>query len=367
VLIKIKASLLKLFVRKKITNFDIKNVKKIIFFRYDRIGDMIISTPVFRELKLNFPNINITVLASEVNKDILSNNPYIDEVFVNYKNNLLGDLKTLLKLRKYFFDVCIEFDHSVIPHAIIRLNIIKPKIIISVEKKGRYGVLGSELMMYDFFTKKKQNSHFRDIWLETLSPFGFSPSSNHYDLFCTNSQIEEAINYINKFNNKFLIGINLQGAVDGKKINFLELNQICKGLFNFSKDIQIVILSSPINYQETKEKVKRMKLSYLEASYKTKTILDAAALIKQFDLIISPDTSVVHIASTFNIPILSIHENNYESYELFAPTSNLSRTVFSKSKSSLRGFSIDQLLIYSQELIELKKSQKKSSNFSSKG
>ena len=72
-------------------------------------------------------------------------------------------------------------------------------------------------------------------------------------------------------------------------------------------------------------------------------------------MIISPDTSIVHVASTFNIPIISIHENNYESYKLFRPTSKFSRTIFSNSKNSLVGFSIEELLIASKEIIELKK------------
>ena len=47
----IKASILRLITRKKRVDFEVKNAKKILFFRYDRIGDMIISTPVFREFK----------------------------------------------------------------------------------------------------------------------------------------------------------------------------------------------------------------------------------------------------------------------------------------------------------------------------
>ena len=76
----IKAYLLKLLTRKKKNNFDIAKAKKILFFRYDRIGDMIVTTPVFRELKLANPNVHITVLASNANKDVLTNNPYIDSV-----------------------------------------------------------------------------------------------------------------------------------------------------------------------------------------------------------------------------------------------------------------------------------------------
>ena len=86
---RIKAYLLRFFTsKKKARNFDIRNVKKVLFFRYDRIGDMVITTPVFRELKQAYPDIEITVLASKVNQEVLANNPYVDKIYINHKNNL---------------------------------------------------------------------------------------------------------------------------------------------------------------------------------------------------------------------------------------------------------------------------------------
>jgi ADP-heptose:LPS heptosyltransferase len=350
-----KAYLLRVLTRKKSTIFDLRNTKKVLFFRYDRIGDMIITTPVFRELKLFLPQVEISVLASKINQSVLKNNPYVDHIFINHKNNFFIDFKTLFYLRKKKFDVCIEFDHSVVPHAILRLKVINPKVVISVDKKGRYGVSGGNLKLYDYYTKKKKNSHFRDIWLETLSPLGIKPKSNKYDLFCSEFQNDKAKRFVNNFYDKFLIGINLEGAVRGKKIKFSELFQICQGLYQNDKNIQIIILSSPNKFQILKEKVKKMSLDYVVISHKTESILDVAALIKKLDLIITPDTSIVHIASAFNKPIVSIHENNLASYKLFAPKSTLNRTVFSKSMYSLDGFSINSLLSHCFEIINLKR------------
>mgnify|MGYP001600091951 FL=1 len=352
---KIKAQLLRFFTSNKERDFDIKDVEKVLFFRYDRIGDMVITTPVFRELKLFFPEIKVSVLASKTNQSVLTNNPYIENVYVNHKNNFLSDLKTLLILRKKNFDACIEFDHSVVPHAIIRLKIINPKIVISVSKKGRYGVNGDELKLYDYFTEKPKDAHFRDIWLETLTPFGIKPKSNHYDLFCTDAQKQVAYNFISKFHDKFLIGINLEGAVKGKKIEFKDLEEICRGLFYVHNNVQVIILSAPNNFKRVGEMIRKMDLDYVVQSFKTNTILDLAALIDNLDLIISPDTSVIHIASTYNKPIVTIHENNLHSYKLFAPTSKLSRTVFSKSKNSLNGFSVNELIAYCLEIIKIQK------------
>mgnify|MGYP003981210165 CR=1 FL=1 len=352
---KIKAQLLRFFTSNKERDFDIKDVEKVLFFRYDRIGDMVITTPVFRELKLFFPEIKASVLASKTNQSVLTNNPYIENVYVNHKNNFLSDLKTLLILRKKNFDACIEFDHSVVPHAIIRLKIINPKIVISVSKKGRYGVNGDELKLYDYFTEKPKDAHFRDIWLETLTPFGIKPNSNHYDLFCTDAQKQVAYNFISKFHDKFLIGINLEGAVKGKKIEFKDLEEICRRLFYVHNNVQVIILSAPNNFKRVGKMIRKMDLDYVEQSFKTNTILDLAAVIDNLDLIISPDTSVIHIASTYNKPIVTIHENNLHSYKLFAPTSKLSRTVFSKSKNSLNGFSVNELIAYCLEIIKIQK------------
>jgi ADP-heptose:LPS heptosyltransferase len=349
---KIKAFILRNLASKKANDFDIHDAKSVLFMRYDRIGDMVITTPVYRELKLAYPHIKITVLASKANQDVLVNNPYIDNIVTNHKNNLLGDLSSLLKLRKQEFDVCIEFDHSVIPHAIIRLKVIKPKKVISVKKDGRYGVSGSELSLYDFYTEKPHNAHFRDIWLATLQPFGIMPKSNDYDLFITSDQQKQAQNFINQYTSKFLIGINLEGAVKGKKIKFSELWKICQGLYKVNNNVQIIILTTPSNLQRVDEKVTESSLDYVATSYKTNTILDVAALIQKLGLIITPDTSIVHIASAFNIPMVTIHEDNQDSYQLFSPVSTISKTVFSNSTKSLAGYSVHQVIEFSNSVID---------------
>ncbi len=339
-----KAYILRLLTRKSPTSFDIKQTKKILFFRYDRIGDMIVTTPVFRELKLANPNVDITVLASKVNKDILVNNPYVNAVETNYKNNLFSDLFTLLKLRVKNFDVCVEFDHSVVPHAIIRLKIIKPKVIISVKKDGRYGVKGNELTLYDFYTERPKNAHFRDIWLSVLSPFGILAKSKKYELFFTKEQEQCAIDYLKGFHNKKIIGINVEGAVAGKRIRFDKLKEICEGLYKGDENIQIIILSQPENLHTIIKQVIDMNLDYVIESYKTNTILDVSALIQQLDLIITPDTSIVHIASAFNKPIVTIHENNLDSYRLWGPTSTMNKTIFAKSEHGLFDYSVDDIV-----------------------
>jgi ADP-heptose:LPS heptosyltransferase len=230
--------------------------------------------------------------------------------------------------------------------------LINPKKVISVKKKGRYGVNGDKLKIYDFYTEKPDHTHFRDIWLSTLNPFDIVPLSKKFDIFYTEKQGLKAKEFLSKYSKRFLIGINLEGAVKGKKISINKFKEICNRLFNLNKNITIIVITSPDNEKIVKKNLLKMKLDFVIPSYSTKSILDASALISNLNLIITPDTSITHIASTFNIPIITIHEDNIESYELFSPLSDLSRTIFSDSKNSLRGFSVDAVIDSSIDILE---------------
>ena len=349
---KIKAYLLKLLTNKQKNLFDIKKSKSVLILKYDRIGDMVVTTPIFRELKKAYPSISISVLASKENKDVIKNNPYIDKIYTNYKNSIFNDLPTLLKLRKKSFDVCIELEHSVIPHAIFRLKIINPKKIITIHKDGRYGVKGSDLKLYDYFTNKDTKSHFGKIWLETLIFFGIKPSSNKYDFFLSNIERDKAKSFVLSMGNKIKIGINIEGSFPEKSIQKKELEQICRGLYSYCSNIKIVILASPNQILKKNKMISELGLDYVIPSYTTETIIDAAAIVEQLDLIITPDTSIVHIASSFDKPVVSIHENNKDSFRLWSPSSTLSKTIFATSRYGLVDYSVNDIVKSAVDILQ---------------
>ena len=55
---------------------------KILITRTDRIGDVMLSTPVFRAVREAYPKSHIAVLVRPYARDIVEGNPYIDEVII---------------------------------------------------------------------------------------------------------------------------------------------------------------------------------------------------------------------------------------------------------------------------------------------
>ena len=59
-----------------------KNPKSILLLRLDHIGDVLLTTPVFRALRKKFSSAKITVLVRSSTQELVYQNPYVDEVLV---------------------------------------------------------------------------------------------------------------------------------------------------------------------------------------------------------------------------------------------------------------------------------------------
>lgn len=69
-----------------------KNWKTILIVRLDAIGDMIFTTPFFRELRRNFPSCRILAVIRKVNAFLLKDCPYLDQVFLYESEQIEGEL-----------------------------------------------------------------------------------------------------------------------------------------------------------------------------------------------------------------------------------------------------------------------------------
>ncbi|MEI6493336.1 MAG: lipopolysaccharide heptosyltransferase family protein, partial [Verrucomicrobiota bacterium] len=114
---------------------------KILVIRHDNIGDLIITTPVFRALREHFPDAQIDALVNSYNFPILKNNPDLSHVHVytKRKHRPPGDsllmtrwrrLRVLLKLRSTHYDTAIVANWGYHPRLLRPARWIAPTSII---------------------------------------------------------------------------------------------------------------------------------------------------------------------------------------------------------------------------------------------
>ena len=101
---------------------DCSRIQKILVTRTDRIGDVVLSTPVFPAIKRRYPKVCVAALVLKETEAIVRGNPWIDQVIVyDKKGRYRSWWQTIWfgwSLRKERFDLVIHL------HPTNRVNII---------------------------------------------------------------------------------------------------------------------------------------------------------------------------------------------------------------------------------------------------
>ena len=87
---------------------DLSEVGSVLILRYDKIGDMIITLPIFRILKTRNPNLKLGILTSESNLEIVRGDEHVDNLFILYRNPFKL-FRELYRIRNVHYDVVLNF------------------------------------------------------------------------------------------------------------------------------------------------------------------------------------------------------------------------------------------------------------------
>ena len=82
------------------------NLTKVLFIRQDRIGDVLVSTPIFTSLKNRYPNIILDILLSKNNYFVLDNEFFIRKRWM-YNKKPWDIISLLRNLREEKYDYVI--------------------------------------------------------------------------------------------------------------------------------------------------------------------------------------------------------------------------------------------------------------------
>ncbi len=75
--------------------------KKILVIRPEKLGDLVVATPVFRALKASFPSSHLTVVTDELYGDILQDDPHVDHILrVQWKWRWRGKHEPIISLAR---------------------------------------------------------------------------------------------------------------------------------------------------------------------------------------------------------------------------------------------------------------------------
>ena len=293
---------------------NLKQAKKLLIFRQDRIGDMIISTPIFSKLKREYPDLHLSVLASPVNASVVENDPNIDQLVVE-ETNWLMKIKQILWLRKQKYDILLNFIFNKTTSIGVLARIICPKSIKVSQGPEKY-----KFYFNHFLTLKRGKKHTGELYVELVEKvFGLHFESNEYiyelyipertsagvNIFSENMKthiLQNGATY-----NGYIL-LNISASDPEKSFSATQSEEIALYLSQ-SRRIPTIIISAPWDNKIRQRIIERAHSPYCISFPENGNaeLLAIAEITNRAAFVVTPDTSIIHFASAMNTPVIGVY------------------------------------------------------------
>lgn len=283
-----------------------KAISRILIIHTAKIGDLICSTPVFREVKKKYPDAHITVISNPVTRELLEYNPNVDESIAlkntDYKG-LSGKLRLsdLIRRGKYDAGICLNPN---IPFAIALFwGLVPIRLSVMPDFSGFTFKLAS--VFFTYFEKHVRGKMVIETYMQMLKAIGISSNDISKEVYKSKDADAKAEQIIGKID-KPMIGIAVSS---GNKLKELGVDKIAAviNMILDDGDAYIVLIGS-------EQEIKAVDI-VLETVKKEDRVINAVsklhleelpALIERLSLFIGVDTGITYMADALSIPLINI-------------------------------------------------------------
>ncbi len=271
---------------------------KFLIIRFSSIGDIVLTTPVVRNLKEQCEGAEVHYLTKKQYQGILEHNPYIDKIHV-----LEGSLSELaIGLRQEHFHYVIDLHNN------LRTSRVKLKLHTTSFKFNKLNK--EKWLMVNFKKNTLPAIHIVDRYLKTVDFFIDKNDMKGLDFFIPEEDEVDLKNLPKTHQNSYIaFAIGAQHAT--KRLPDEKIISICK------KINQPIILLGDKNDAVVAEKVVSAIGENIYNACGKYNLNQSASLVKQAQLVISHDTGLMHIAAAFKKQIISIWGNTIPEFGMY--------------------------------------------------
>jgi len=284
------------------------DITKFLIIRFSSIGDIVLTTPIVRNLKQQCENAEIHYVTKKQYAGILENNPYIDKIHVLDKS--LAELTSELKNEHFHYVIDL--------HNNLRTSRLKLKLHNVSFKFNKLN--WEKWLMVNFKKNKLPDIHIVDRYIETIRFFIDKNDNLGLDFFIPNQDEVNISTLPEIFRNQYIaFAIGAQHFT--KRLPDEKIISICKKL-----NKPIVLLGDK-NDSIVAEKVKSAVGDYIYNACGKYNLNQSASLLKQAQIVISHDTGLMHIASAFKKQIISVWGNTIPEFGMYPYLSGLGSEI----------------------------------------
>jgi heptosyltransferase-2 len=283
---------------------------KIAVIQPKMIGDVLITSVIFEELKQKFPAAELHFIVNKNTTPVLENNPFIDKVIIldpNIEKGIFGFVKQINRIRNEKFDIIID-SYSKLKTALF-CKFSGAKKTISFHKwYSRFFYTDTIIRTkHSISTATKAVEH----RLQLLKPLGIDFQVIKPKLYLQNSEIENAIELLNRNNIDLNRPIIMISAIGSSEAKTYPLEFMAKVIDEIAENKKVQILFNYIPNQKGIA-LELYNLCKLETQEKiffdvyAKSLREFMGLTSQCAALIGNEGGAINMAKALDIPTFTI-------------------------------------------------------------
>jgi lipopolysaccharide heptosyltransferase II len=283
-----------------------REVSKILVIQNGKIGDLVCTTPIFRELKKKFPTAEITALIISKARGILDNNPRVDKLIIidEYKSTA-GKFRLLAKLRREKYDWAINILPDSFTDIISFWSLVPNRITTTYRYSGE--IVGLLSILNNYRLEYKRHTPLTEHYLSLLKFIGIEEPSEEKELFIKPAEEEKASEFLRARNldvDDLLIGISVTAGIKLKEWAPDKFAILADKLIK-EKGAKIIFIGSADDRSSVEGVKKMMQNNSVNACGLFK-LSELPALLKKLKLFISVDTGPLYLADALGVLVVDI-------------------------------------------------------------
>ena len=276
---------------------DIK-IKNILILQLWGIGETILTLPAVKELRHNFPEAEITILATDRNKDVYSGLRLFNKLITLKLNPFSIKLFMLRNFKKY--DLVIDFEEYLNISSIISFFVGKKRIGFSH---------GARALLYTDTVKYNDKQHVVQTHLDLLKPLGAVKKADRLEkMFVSANDKKIADNFIRKNKLKKIVGI-APGAAESARSRMWPKENFARLADELAGKYDVVFIGSKEESSLVEGIKSLIKNKAINAAGKI-SLKQTFYLISKCSLFISNDTGPMHIAAAMGVKTIGLFGPN---------------------------------------------------------
>lgn len=269
---------------------------KILIVRFSSIGDIVLTTPVIDCIARNLPDAEIHYLTKLKFSGLVENNPHVRRVISieNSTSEVIEDLK------KEKYDYVIDLHHN------LRTYFLKRKLSVPSISFNKLNV--SKWKQVKLKVSMKGSAHVVDRYLATLKALGIQNPEGSVEF---NVRKEINVGTDLQLNEPYYtLAIGAQFAtkqMPSSKLVYI-IDRIAK---------PVVLVGGEMDSDRANIIISQSNYALIINGCGKFDLEGSASVIKQSKLLITGDTGMMHIASAFELPIISVWGNTIPDFGMF--------------------------------------------------